>query len=152
MVKPWLCSFPLLLLNISNAAISRCWTEGRSAGRVQDPELRLEQWLTPQSCLPRRAQAAPSRSITALATALRHGTLSHKHRWREMDTSPVLPISMMNCFLASFFSTFFILVGLFFFFLNIQYSWAPACARWERRWTVNLSKRYFRVVKEINAS
>lgn len=99
--------FPLLLLNISNAAISRCWTEGRPASTVLDPELSFVQWLTAQRCLLQPAHAVPSRSITDLATAM--AWHFYKYLWREMDTSPMFTISMMNCFLATFFSTFFIL-------------------------------------------
>lgn len=123
--------FPLLLLNISNAAISRRWKEDRPSSIVQDPELWLERWLTAQSCLPQCAQAAPSRSITALATAL--AWHFYKYWWREMDTSPMLTISMMNCFLAAFFFTFFILY--FLFALNSQCSWDPACVCRKRWWT-----------------
>lgn len=36
----------------------------------------------------------------------------YKYEWREMDTSPLLTISMMNCFFALFFSAFFILAFL----------------------------------------
>lgn len=114
-VKPWLCSFfPLLLLNISNAAISRCRTEGRPSSRAQDLELRLEQWLTPQSCLLQRARAALSRSIMALAAAL--AWHFYKYRWGEMDISLMLTFSVMDCFLDTFFYTFFIYL---YFFNNI---------------------------------
>lgn len=139
-VKLWLCSFPLLLLNISNAAISHFWTEGRPGSRVQDPEQRLEQWVTPQSCLLLRAQAAQSWSITASATAL--AWHFYKYQWREMDTSPML---MMNCFLAAshilYFATF-----------SFKYSVQLNTSVRERRWTSDLSKQYFLVGTQINAS
>lgn len=64
-VKPWLCSFPLLLFNISNAAISRGWTEGRTSGWDL-----TDGWQPPAAACP----GSPDADRLPLWLQLRHGT------------------------------------------------------------------------------
>lgn len=96
-VKPWLRSFPLLLFNISNAATSRGWTEGRTS------ELRLDRRLAASCCsVPRQPRRG---SITALATAQPRYFL-FKRRWRE-TLSPCSPFHHESFPAFFLFSTFF---------------------------------------------
>lgn len=136
-VKPWHCSFPLLLLNISNAAFSHSWTEGRPSSRGQDPELRLEQWLMPQSLLLQLAQAAPNRSITALATALAWHFF-YKYQWREMDTSSMFTISWLMFFWQQFFFLHFFIWYYSLTSFCLQYKKKEGKKRW---WAENVCKQ-----------
>lgn len=111
------------LFNISNAAISYGWKDGRTSSHL----------AASRCSAPRKA---PRRSITALAEDLPQCFLFKCHWWdiRLAVCSQTVAVSMF--FFLSLASKFFIFSYIAF---TGQRSWAPLCLQWRQRVPAKIS-------------
>lgn len=119
-VKPWLCFFPLPLLNISNVAIWHCWAAG--AGLAAECGTPSSDWHPRSACYSMPSHPSADRSqlqlLRWLAPMKRDGSVPHANHFHD----GLFPGSHILYF------------GAFFKMLN-------TCVH-ERRRTSNVSKPY----------